>query len=54
MSGSVWKKDRTIQQAGAVNKHLRGEVDRLLRLALPAPRRRALWPFGRRKALGLR
>jgi hypothetical protein len=36
---------------GATSEQQRGDPRRsLFSLALPAPRRRSLWPFGRRKA----
>jgi len=43
------EKDRTIELLKAENEHLRSEVDRLLPLALPAPRPRRLrlWPWSR-------
>jgi len=48
VSALIEEKDRTIRRLEAENDRLRTEVDRLLPLALPAPRRRSLWPFGRR------
>jgi DNA-binding transcriptional MerR regulator len=48
VSALIEEKDRTIRRLETENERLRGEVDRLLPLALPAPRRRSLWPFGRR------
>ena len=52
VSALIEEKDRTIRRLEAENERLRGEVDRLLPLALPAPRR---WPwsrFGRRSSSG--
>jgi len=52
VSALIEEKDRTIRRLEAENERLRGEVDRLLPLALPAPRRRPWWPFGRRSSSG--
>ena len=52
VSALIEEKDRTIRRLEAENERLRGEVDRLLPLALPAPRRRLPWPFGRRASSG--
>ena len=52
VSALIEEKDRTIRRLETENERLRGEVDRLLPLALPAPRR---WPwsrFGRRPSSG--
>ena len=52
VSALIEEKDRTIRRLETENERLRGEVDRLLPLALPAPRR---WPwsrFGRRSSSG--
>ena len=46
----IEEKDRTIRRLETENDRLRTEVDRLLPLALPAPRRRGWWPFWKRAA----
>jgi DNA-binding transcriptional MerR regulator len=47
VSALIEEKDRTIRRLETENDRLRTEVDRLLPLALPAPRRRPWWRFGR-------
>jgi DNA-binding transcriptional MerR regulator len=49
-SGEVAALRELIAELRDERDRLRAEVDRLLPLALPAPRRRSLWPFGRRAA----
>jgi len=44
-------KDETIEALKAENAHLRGEVERLMPLALPAPRRGFLGLFRRQKTV---
>ena len=45
----IEEKDRTIQRLEVENVRLQGRVDQLLPLALPAPRRRFITLFRRRK-----